>query len=197
MGSLLKTLSFVQIRGYWTVITITLFPPRNGKGHLACGCTSQIVIRSTDNAPGMVYIKCYWRHEGHHPNSIGNLQSAPASREIKDLIQEIVEKGLTWKNVKNMIRLNKDRLLLVLRAIALYRTMTIVHQKIHPLPRRACFFFAFMPLAINALSMEELFVLTRPIILLLMEHEGHINTNNYVEAWHRALKKAYLGKLKR
>ncbi|KAI7847281.1 hypothetical protein BDC45DRAFT_452091 [Circinella umbellata] len=28
------------------------------------------------------------------------------------------------------------------------------------------------------------------------QYQGHMNTNNYVEAWHRTLKEAYLGKLK-
>ena len=60
-------------------------PPRNGKGRLACSCTSKIAIRSADNAPDIVSIKRYWKHEGHQPNSIEDLRSAPASREIKDL----------------------------------------------------------------------------------------------------------------
>ena len=85
-------------------------PRRNGKGRLACGCTSKIVIRSTDSAPDIVSIKYYWKHEGHQANSIEDLSSAPVSREIQDLIQEMVEKDLTWKNVKSMIRLDKDRL---------------------------------------------------------------------------------------
>ncbi|KAI9243156.1 hypothetical protein BDA99DRAFT_407810, partial [Phascolomyces articulosus] len=29
------------------------------------------------------------------------------------------------------------------------------------------------------------------------QFHGHMNTNNYVESWHRTLKGAYLGKLKR
>ncbi|KAI7850287.1 hypothetical protein BDC45DRAFT_572934 [Circinella umbellata] len=30
-----------------------------------------------------------------------------------------------------------------------------------------------------------------------LQYQGHMNTNNHVEAWHRTLKEAYLGKLKR
>ena len=74
--------------------------PRNGKGRPACICTSKIVIRSTNNAPDIVSIKRYWKHEGHQPNSIEDLRSAPVSREIKDLIQKMVEKDLTWTNIE-------------------------------------------------------------------------------------------------
>ncbi|KAI7850286.1 hypothetical protein BDC45DRAFT_591607 [Circinella umbellata] len=117
-----KTLSFVQV---WPIAinyhinihfvcqrwgTPTNNPPRNGKGRLMYGCTSKIIIRSTDKAPDMVSITYYWRNEAHQQSSVEDLQSAPVSREIKDLIHEIVEKDMTWKNVKSMIRLDKDRL---------------------------------------------------------------------------------------
>lgn len=49
-------------------------------------------------------------HQGHEPNSVADMRSAPVSREIRDVIEQLVERDLTWINIKNMIRLDKEKL---------------------------------------------------------------------------------------
>ncbi|KAI8144538.1 hypothetical protein BJV82DRAFT_712487 [Fennellomyces sp. T-0311] len=58
----------------------------------------------------VVNIKYHWIHQGHQPNSIADMRSAPISRETKEIIEQLVERDLTWTTIKNMIRLDKARL---------------------------------------------------------------------------------------
>jgi hypothetical protein len=56
----------------------------------------------------MVTITYNWKHVGHNPGSLDDVRSGPAQRMISDAIQEQVDRNLTWFNIKNMLRLDKN-----------------------------------------------------------------------------------------
>ncbi|KAI9244108.1 hypothetical protein BDA99DRAFT_566360 [Phascolomyces articulosus] len=70
----------------------------------------KVKIHSDSKAPDVVTIEYHRGHQGHQPNSIEYLCSAPVSRETKAMIEQLVKKDLTRSNIKSMIRLDKTRL---------------------------------------------------------------------------------------
>ncbi|KAI8143303.1 hypothetical protein BJV82DRAFT_107641 [Fennellomyces sp. T-0311] len=60
--------------------------------------------------PDKVSITYDWVHTGHQPDSVSDLRSAPVSTEMREIIEQLVERDLNWTNIKNIIRLDKKRL---------------------------------------------------------------------------------------
>jgi hypothetical protein len=56
----------------------------------------------------VVKVTYHWQHVGHIPTSIDDVRRGPAHRAIKEFIQEQVDNNMTWYNIKNMLRLDKD-----------------------------------------------------------------------------------------
>jgi hypothetical protein len=56
----------------------------------------------------MIIITYNWKYVGHNPGSLDDVRSGPAQRIISDAIQEQGDRNLTWFNIKNMLRLDKN-----------------------------------------------------------------------------------------
>lgn len=52
-----------------------------------------------------------WRHVGHNPRSIDDIRNGPTQRSVIAFIQEQVDNSMTWYNIKNMLRLDKEALM--------------------------------------------------------------------------------------
>lgn len=62
----------------------------------------------------MITVVYDWKHVGHVPGSIDDLRSSHSNRTISNFVSEQVEKNMTWNNIKNMLRLDKDILIKLL-----------------------------------------------------------------------------------
>jgi hypothetical protein len=62
----------------------------------------------------LISVTYTWKHTGHIPGSIQDMREGPSAKIIKQFIEEQVENNMTWINIKNLMRLDKDILVNVL-----------------------------------------------------------------------------------
>ncbi|KAI7858078.1 hypothetical protein BDC45DRAFT_349891 [Circinella umbellata] len=58
----------------------------------------------------MITVQYGCKHTGHEPGSNIDRTSGTLPRFVMEFIQAQVEKSLTWRNIKHMLRLDKDLL---------------------------------------------------------------------------------------
>ncbi|GAA5799562.1 hypothetical protein HPULCUR_004978 [Helicostylum pulchrum] len=52
----------------------------------------------------------FWKHENHDPNAISDIVDSRVSEDIRSWIEEHVEKHMSWKTFKALLRLNPEDL---------------------------------------------------------------------------------------
>ncbi|KAI8059011.1 hypothetical protein BC940DRAFT_351378 [Gongronella butleri] len=88
-------------------------PPTESKrdnvrhGNIHCNCTAKIKISCSEQDPLNATVTYYWRHEGHVPGSLDDLISAPLPLPVKEALATLVDESLTWRNIKNAIRVDR------------------------------------------------------------------------------------------
>lgn len=78
-----------------------------GPSYFGCGCTSEIVVTSHGSDLKNVVVAYNFEHIGHVPGSIDDLRAVGVPAEIRDVIVSLVERNLTWVNIKHMIRMDR------------------------------------------------------------------------------------------
>ncbi|KAI7849151.1 hypothetical protein BDC45DRAFT_521299, partial [Circinella umbellata] len=56
----------------------------------------------------MITVQYRRQHTGHEPGSNIDTTSGTLPRFVMEFIQAQVEKSLTWRNIKHMLRVDKD-----------------------------------------------------------------------------------------
>ncbi|KAG0168164.1 hypothetical protein DFQ29_010262 [Apophysomyces sp. BC1021] len=99
---------------------------------LLCNCTAAIYVPCELADPSRVKVRYSWKHIGHQPRSISDLNSAPISSEIREWIQQKVEENFTWIQFKHMLRVDKEILQNILdESAALPLTLRIGYQEVY------------------------------------------------------------------
>ncbi|KAI9310387.1 hypothetical protein BX666DRAFT_2126249 [Dichotomocladium elegans] len=76
--------------------------------NLPCGCTATIKAVRYISDPAMVTVTYNWRHTGHVPRSRQDFATAPNSRDVRETLTHLVESGLTWKSIQQMVNLDRS-----------------------------------------------------------------------------------------
>ncbi|KAI9269997.1 hypothetical protein EDC94DRAFT_581265 [Helicostylum pulchrum] len=58
----------------------------------------------------LCFLKYFWKHENHDPNAISDIVDSRVSEDIRSWIEEHVEKHMSWKTFKALLRLNPEDL---------------------------------------------------------------------------------------
>ncbi|KAI8061613.1 hypothetical protein BC940DRAFT_310262 [Gongronella butleri] len=58
----------------------------------------------------MAKVTFSWKHEGHVPGSLDDLVSAPLPPSVKAALATLVDESLTWRNIKDALRLDRATL---------------------------------------------------------------------------------------
>ncbi|KAI8136614.1 hypothetical protein BJV82DRAFT_639074, partial [Fennellomyces sp. T-0311] len=87
-----------------------------GDNSMCCNCQAHFIAFVTMDCrdKDMISIDYYREHTGHIPGSNQDIISGTLPRSVTMFIQEQVEKNLTWRNIKHMLRLDKEVLTRIL-----------------------------------------------------------------------------------
>ncbi|KAI8329839.1 hypothetical protein BC941DRAFT_457063 [Chlamydoabsidia padenii] len=78
---------------------------------ISCGCSSKIIISTTEIYPTNITIKYFWEHSGHSPGSIQDMSSGPISAHARRAVENLVnDNNYDWKHIEQYLR--ADRLTL-------------------------------------------------------------------------------------
>lgn len=78
------------------------------KEYMPCGCNANIIITCRVDDPQNVEVKYFWDHNGHTPGSFDDFVSGPLSNEAYRWIQSQAERNLSWGQIKESLRLDRD-----------------------------------------------------------------------------------------
>ncbi|KAG2227753.1 hypothetical protein INT45_004795, partial [Circinella minor] len=90
-------------------------PPR-GEKSFCCNCQAGFTafVNNDSVDKNMIMVQYRRKHTGHEPGSNIDTTSGTLPRFVMEFIQAQVEKSLTWRNIKHMLRLDKDVLKYIL-----------------------------------------------------------------------------------
>ncbi|KAG2220710.1 hypothetical protein INT45_012574 [Circinella minor] len=89
-----------------TVLPANEVVPLEEKNHFVAGFTAFVNKDSEDK--NMITVQYRRKHTGHESGSNIDTTSGTLPRFVMKFIQAQVEKSLTWRNIKHMLRLDKD-----------------------------------------------------------------------------------------
>jgi hypothetical protein len=83
---------------------------RDARNSIFCGCTASIkgIVDHNSLDKNSIKVTYNWKHVGHNSTSIDDIRNGPTQRTITAFIQEQVNNNMTWYNIKNMLRLDKE-----------------------------------------------------------------------------------------
>ncbi|KAG2216560.1 hypothetical protein INT45_013569 [Circinella minor] len=77
---------------------------------LGCNCTSTIKVHCYGDNPLKMHIEYNWQHTGHDLGSSADMQSIPAGRSARQLIEAMIDEEMTWKSISHAIRVDRAEL---------------------------------------------------------------------------------------
>lgn len=72
------------------------------------GCPVRLTKNTLRN--GMVIVNYKWKHEGHNPANIEEALREKLSPEVKQWIEDNVDKNMNWFSIKSILRLNEENI---------------------------------------------------------------------------------------
>lgn len=78
-------------------------------------------MTAVERSPDEVTVEYRWKHDNHVPGSAADMASAPISRDARLAIQQLVEKKMTWENIKPLLRQHTEE------------SRTTTHQEENPI----------------------------------------------------------------
>ena len=65
----------------------------------------------TDNT---IMVKYTWKHVNHNPHELKEIIQARLPTEVKEWINNHVEKNMDWKSIKSLLRMDDENLMQVI-----------------------------------------------------------------------------------